>query len=327
MASIRFRNNKWQARVIRKGHEPVARSFLTKLDAERWSRSIESEMDKGAYVSTSEAEQTTLGELITRYMKEVTPSFRGAKEDLIRLNAIRRRPIAKLSLTALTPSKLAIYRDERLTQVKANTLIRELAYLSSIINHARREWSINIPNPVSLVKKPSSPQGRSRILSDEERTRLINAVKPINNRVRWIKPLILLALETGMRRGELLGLTINNIDLVKQVAYLDLTKNGDSRYVPLSLAAIKIIKELPLTPDGRLFPIKAHCVSTVFNRARDRAKLEDLHFHDLRHTAITHLAEKLPNLLELSSVTGHKSLKMLKRYYHPDPQSLAKKLG
>lgn len=327
MASIRYRNNKWQARVIRKGHLPVARSFSTKLDAERWSRSVETEMDRGAYVSTSEAEQTTLGELITRYMLEVTPTLRGAKEDLIRLNAIRRRSIAKLSLTALTPSKIAIYRDERLTQIKANTLIRELAYLSSIINHARREWGINIANPVSLVKKPSSPQGRNRILSDDERGRLIYAAKQINNRVTWLEPLILLALETGMRRGELLGLNIKNIDLYKQVALLELTKNGDSRYVPLSLAAVAIIKNLPLTSDGRLFPINAHCVFPVFNRARNRAKLEDFHFHDLRHTAITHMAEKLPNLLELSSVTGHRSLKMLQRYYHPDPESLAKKLG
>ena len=327
MASIRYRNNKWQARVIRKGHSPVARSFLTKQDAERWSRGIETEMDRGSYVSTTEADQTTLGELITRYMLEVTPTLRGAKEDLIRLNAIRRRSIAKLTLTALTPSKIAIYRDERLTQIKANTLIRELAYLSSIINHARREWGINITNPVSLVKKPTSPQGRNRILSNDEKARLIDAVKPIKNRVKWIEPLILLALETGMRRGELLGLTINNIDLTKQVATLDLTKNGDRRFVPLSLAAVKIIQNLPLSSDGRLFPTNAHCVATVFKRARDRAKLEDFHFHDLRHTAITHMAEKLPNLLELSSVTGHRSLKMLQRYYHPDPESLARKLG
>lgn len=327
MASIRYRSNKWQARVLRKGHEPVSRSFLTKLEAERWSRGIESEMDRGAYVSTIEAEQTTLGELITRYMHEVTPTLRAAKEDLIRLNAIRRRSIAKLSLTALTPSKIASYRDERLTQIKANTLIRELAYLSSIINHARREWGINIANPVSLVKKPSSPQGRTRVLSTEERVRLIHATKPKHNRVSWMEPLILLALETGMRRGELLGLNIKNIDLTKQVALLDITKNGDSRYVPLSLAAVNIITNLPLSPDGRLFPIHAHCVSTVFNRARNRAKLEDFHFHDLRHTAITQLAEKLPNLLELSAVTGHRSLKMLQRYYHPDPESLAKKLG
>lgn len=327
MASIRYRNNKWQARVIRKGHAPVARSFLTKQDAERWSRGIETEMDRGAYVSTSEAEQTTLGELITRYMLEVTPTLRGAKEDLIRLNAIRRRSIAKLSLTALTPSKIAIYRDERLTQIKANTLIRELAYLSSIINHARREWGINIANPVSLVKKPTSPQGRSRILSDDERERLLHAAKQINNRVPWLEPLILLALETGMRRGELLGLNMKHIDLNKQVALLELTKNGDSRYVPLSLAAVSIIKNLPPTPDGRLFSINAHCVHPVFNRAKDRAKLEDFHFHDLRHTAITYMADKLPNLLELSSVTGHRSLRMLQRYYHPDPESLAKKLG
>jgi integrase len=236
-------------------------------------------------------------------------------------------PIARINLSDLTPTKIANYRDERLTQIKAGALIRELSYLSSIINHARREWSINITNPVSLVRKPPSPQGRSRILSDDERVRLINESKQKDNRVAWLEPLILLALETGMRRGELLGLNINDINLDTQVALLKLTKNGDSRYVPLSLAAVKIIKNLPLAPDGRLFPINPHCVSPVFNRARDRAELKDFHFHDLRHTAITIMAEKLTNLIELASVTGHRSLKMLNRYYHPDPQILAKKLG
>jgi len=327
MASIRFRNNKWQARVTRKGFAPETLTFNTKQEAERWARGIEAEMDRGCYASVTEAQHTTLGELIQRYMREVTPTMRGAKDDLIRLNAISRRPISKLSLTALTPSKIASYRDERLTQIKANTLIRELAYLSSIINHARREWGINIANPVALVKKPSSPCGRSRLLTSEERIRLIDATEPIGRRSIWLKPLVLLALETAMRRGELLSLRWKDIDLNKQLAFLPLTKNGDSRYIPLSLFAVEILQGMPRSIDGRVFPLNGFCISQLFKRAIARANLIDFHFHDLRHMAITQMADKLPNVIELSAVTGHRSLKMLQRYYHPDPASLAKKLG
>lgn len=136
MATIRNRHGKWQARVTRKGLTPVSRSFLTLLDAERWARQIESDMDKGAYTNTVLAERTIFKELIQRYMREVTPTMRGAEADLIRLKAICRKSICQINMVALTPSKIAEYRDERLYEVTAGTVIRELCYFSSIINHA-----------------------------------------------------------------------------------------------------------------------------------------------------------------------------------------------
>lgn len=327
MATFRQREGKWQARVRRKGYEPVSKSFNTKQDAEKWVRSIESEMDKGNYVNLSIAEKTTFREVIERYMREVTPIMRGAKEDLIRLNAIKRHPLFDLNMVAVTSTRIAAYRDERLKQVSAGTVIRELAYISSIINHARREWGINIPNPVVLVKKPPSPQGRNRILSSDEKLRLLNALEPTGRKSIWMKPLVEFALETAMRRGEMLGLKWKNIDFEKRIAFLELTKNGESRTVPLSSKAIQVLRQLPKTEYENVFPIKHASVSANFDRARKRANLEDLHFHDLRHTAITLLAEKWPNVLELAAVSGHKELRMLKRYHHPNPVELAKKIG
>ena len=329
MATFRNRHGKWQARVTRKGLIPVSRSFLTLQDAERWARQTETDMDKGAYTSAILAERTTFREVIERYMREVTPSMLSEQEDLIRLRAICRRPLCSLNMLALTASKIAEYRDERLKEVSAGTVIRELCYFSSIINLARREWGINVTNPVALVRKPPSPKGRSRILDDAEKSLLLSELVAtrINRKSPWMKPLVEFALESAMRRGEIIALLWVDVDLNKRVAFLPTSKNGESRLIPLSTSAIQILKELPHSIDGRVFPLNGFTVAAAFMKATKRSNIPEFHFHDLRHTAITNMAEKLPNVLELSAVTGHKTLSMLKRYTHFKPEDLAKKLG
>jgi integrase len=327
MASFRQRNNKWQARIKRDGYPDQVKTFGARSDAERWARSVESEMDKGQFVDTQEAQRTTLGELILRYVREVTPTMKSVTEDTIRLRAIARKPISNWSLANLSATRIASYRDERLKQVSNGTVIRELAYLSSIINHARREWGINTPNPVQHVRKPPSPAGRSRKLSADERVKLLAAVEPRGRQNNWTKPVVVLALETAMRRSELLALRWEHINLTSQTALLPDTKNGTPRTVPLSTTAVELLRSLPRNISGEVFSIKYFTLDAAFKRAVIRAGLEDFHFHDLRHTAITSMAEKLPNLIELSAVTGHKSLSMLKRYYHPNVEDLARKLG
>ena len=260
-------------------------------------------------------------------MAEVLPSMKGAPEDSIRLRAICRRPICKNSIAALTPAKIAAYRDLRLTEVAPGTVVRELAYLSSIINHGRREWGINANNPVALVRKPTQPKGRERVLTSAERERLLVELQPTGRRNVWMLSVVVLALETGMRRSELLALRWGDINLERRTATLHMTKNGESRVVPLSTSAIQTLAAMPRSICGAVFPITACALAANFDKAVERAKLPDLHFHDLRHTAITHMATKLPNLIELAAVSGHKSLKMLQRYYHPDAKTLAKKLG
>lgn len=327
MASFRQHGNRWQARVRRQGYPDITKSFQGRQDAERWARSVESDIDRGSYVSHTEAQKTTLADLIQRYMAEVLPSMKGAPEDSIRLKAICRRPICKNSIAALTPAKVAEYRDLRLTEVAAGTVVRELAYLSSIINHGRREWGIHANNPVALVRKPTQPKGRQRVLTSAERERLLAELQPTGRRNVWMLSVVLLALETGMRRSELLALRWGDINLDRRTATLHMTKNGDSRVVPLSTSAAQTLAAMPRSICGAVFPITACALAANFDKAVARAQLPDLHFHDLRHTAITLMATKLPNLIELAAVSGHKSLKMLQRYYHPSPQALALKLG
>ncbi len=327
MASFRQHGNGWQGRVRRRGYPDIVKTFQTKADAEKWARALESEIDKGHFASINEAQRNTLGDLIERYLVEVTPSMKGATEDTIRLKAIMRKPIARWSMANLSAARIAAYRDERLQEVSAGTVIRELAYLSAIINHARREWGINVLNPVQMVRKPQSPQARSRVLTDEEVSKLLMALEPTGRRSNWTKPAVQLALATAMRRGELLSLKWEHIDLQGRTAFLPDTKNGDSRTVPLSSVAVQVLAELPRHISGVVIPVKYFTLDAAFKRGIRRGELEGIRFHDLRRTAITRMAEKLPNVIELAAVSGHKSLMVLKRYYRPSAAELAQKLG
>lgn len=327
MASFRLRSNKWQARVSIKGYPAEVKSFGTKMEAQRWAREVEASMDVGTYQDRSSANEQTLHDVLQRYMEEVTPTKRGAKREAEGIRFMQRQKFAMHAMTKLSPAAIAKYRDERLKIVSAGTIIRELSILSSVISHARKEWSLPISNPCELVRKPAAPRGRDRLLSTDEEASLLAALEPIGRRSPWMQPLVVLALETAMRRGELLALRWENIHLVRQIAFLPMTKNGSTRTVPLSLKAVATLAALPRDSDDRVFPLSEMAMEAAFRRACTRANIVNLHFHDLRHTATSRMAEKLPNVIELASVTGHQTIQMLKRYYHPKAEMLAKKLG
>lgn len=327
MASIRRRGDSYQARVIRQGFPPETKTFTTKADAERWAREIESAMDSHRHVNSRPAETTTLGDLLRRYRESVTPMKRGAFDETIRLQALERRKMSRLSVANVTPEVVAAFRDERLRECSASTVIRDLAVLSSIFNHARREWRFGIENPVGLVRRPSAPPGRDRVLTLEEEARLLHHALPCGRRNPLLHPLIVLALETAMRRGELLGIAWTDVHLDRAVLRLPLTKNGSTRWVPLSTRAVATLAALERSTAPNPFPVSIAALDKMFGRLCVRAEVDNLRFHDLRHTATTRLADKLPNVIELAAVTGHRSIRMLQRYYHPTAEALAVKLG
>lgn len=329
MASIRQRAGKWQARVTRKGYPQEVKSFNNRTDALRWARELELAMDRGSYHGAGEADRLPLRDLMDRYLRQVTPTKRGATDEAIRLRALQRSRLASFTLETLTPSEIAAFWDQRLATVRAGAVIRDLSLLSSVINHARREWGVTAENPCALVRKPRAPTGRSRLLTPDEQTSLLLALAPTGRRNPLMQPLVMLALETAMRRGELLALQWKHVDLERKVAFLEITKNGQSRAVPLSSKAILLLASLKTgrVNGGKVFPIQAASVHTAFRRACTRAGVADLRFHDLRHCAATRMADKLSNVLELSAVTGHQTIQMLKRYYHPSATALAEKLG
>lgn len=339
MSVIRNRGDfQFQAIVRRRGYEEQSRTFTTKKEARSWAINIESEMVRGVFVSRVEAERTMLCEVIERYILEVCPKHKGCYSETLRLRALARLPLGRRFMATLKPLDFARYRDDRLEIRKPGTVQRELALFSAVIEVGRKEWGLNIQNPISMISKPTVKNERNRRLSTHEEALLMaefdKDTREANGQLAaggvrntWIKPLVLLALETAMRRGELLSLRWENIDLAKQVAFLPDTKNGDSRSVPLSKAAVGLLQGLPRSIDGRVFATTADAVKKAFSRAVERAGLVDFHFHDTRHEATTRLGRRLPNIIELAGVTGHRDVNMLKRYYNITAQELALKIG
>ncbi len=358
MATISKRGEKqWQAKVRMKGYPPLSRTFDYKADAEKWAMATERELQTAGFVDRREAEKTPLVAVLRRYAKEITPQKKGAEAEAVRIEVMLRDPVlSHLKMAALTSATLAEWRDRRRQEVSGASVAREMTILSAVINHARREWNITIENPLPYVKRPAPSKSRERRLMSEEEAYLLAALEPATRqpsgiyskggtRNPWLRPLVRFALETAMRRGELLALDWHHVDLNRQVAHLPDTKNGEARNVPLSSAAVAILKDMPRNIAGPVFPTTPMALRLGFERATKRAAakyladceaagrkpapgfLEDLHFHDLRHEATSRLADKLANVLELAAVTGHKNLQMLKRYYHPKAEDLAKKLG
>lgn len=359
MANIRKRGDKWQARIQIKGTEQVAKSFSSKSDAEAWAKITESEIIRGVFIKRTDAERTTLGEALDRYKEEVTPTKRGAVTECQRIKAWKAEKLASKSLAALRSVDFAQWRDKRLQAVKPATVRLELAVISNLFNIARKEWGFEgLGNPIASIRLPSAQNARDRLFLDGEESLLLDALKPVEREENgqwgrgcgnpWLLPLVRLALETAMRRGELLALRWENIRMVDRVAHLPMTKNGNRRDVPLSSRAVEILYSLrPKTggnvkqlQKGPVFLVTANAVKMGFTRAVERARrgyieaggtddrmLTDLHFHDLRHIAVTRLADRLPNIVELASVSGHTDVRMLRRYYHPKAEDLAKKLG
>ena len=286
-------------------------------------------MDRGLYVDRTEAEKNLLRDIINRYLLEVTPTKRGAGPETARLRALTTRPIAQIKMAALSSTHIASYRDERLKTVSSASINKELNHLAHVIETARREWGIQLSeNPVRMVRRPAAPRSRDRRLKAGEHRRLLAACEEARNAA--LKPIVALAVETAMSQGELAGLHWQHIDLRKRVAHLPLTKNGEARSVPLSKRAAAVLAQLakPVDREGPVFPgLTTEAIKRAFIRACSRAGLENFHFHDLRHEATSRLFEKGLNPIEVASITGHKTLQMLRRYTHLNAADLAKKLG
>jgi len=326
MATLTKRGDgQWQAKVRKKGYAVQSKTFSTKAMAATWARNVEAEMDRGVFLSTSIAENTRLTELIDRYLKEVAPTKKSATDICYRGKLLKKK-LGERVLATITPLTIKEYRDERLETVKGDTVRKEMSLLSRILKLAQQEWDIYLPrgNPVDSVGMPPKGKGRDRRLQPGEQERLLTAAKEYGG---FIEDLILLALETGARRGELVNLQWASINLLKRTAILSDTKNGDDREVPLSSAAIELIKRQPHHITGLLFPIRGDSVTQAFSRVCKNAKIKDLRFHDLRHEATSRFFEQGFETMEVSAITGHKDLAMLKRYTHLKAEDLAKRLG
>ncbi len=333
MASIRKRpgpkgKSVWQAQIIRLGYKPQYRTFDTKGEADAWSRRAESEMDAGAWQDRSEGDRTSLAEALVRYSLEITP--RKAPATVLRerqkIKRMQHCSLAPIALSRLTGRDVADYIREREGRgIKSATVLGELAMISHLYTVARSAWDMSyLINPVPLAKaaKPKIPRGRERRLVGDEEERLLAAASPEFGAV------IKFALATAMRRGEIADMRWEHVDLPRRAVLLPKTKNEDARTVPLSPAALDVLKSLPRRINGSVFGLSSNAISMAWKRTVKKANIRGLTFHDLRHEAISRLFEDTNlDMMEIRAISGHKTLQMLARYTHLRTHRLADRLA
>lgn len=346
-----------------------SKTFITKAEAEAWATMIESEM--GAWVHRGKAKAVTLHEALRRYETEISQRKKGSVQEASVLKGWMGITLARRPLASILSVDIATLRDEWLKDYKPATVLRRLAVLSHVFSVARKEWGMeNLPNPVELLRKPQPDNARTRRLvaglahetNERDRGTDRGAYDGELDRIAaasesaLLPSIVWLAVETAMRRSEIVSLRWEHVDLRHRVVHLPATNNGTARDVPLSSRAVAVLESLKasgsagnsasgvgLERNGPIFDIRSDAVTRAFERAVTRARklyeeecwnargtpdtrfLVDLRFQDLRHEAASRLASIFP-LHELASITGHKDPRMLMRYYPSRAEDLAKRL-
>ncbi len=323
MASIRKRNGKWQAQIRRKGQPTISKSFHKKADARAWAIRTEHQTDGQELAPKNKTlDELRLRDLLIRYRDEVSTTKRGGDVEHVLINAFLKLPIANKPLSAISRTDFIHYRNKRLKAVKPQTIKRQFTVLSSVFKIAKEEWEIPVSNPVHGIKLQYIDERRNRRLRPGELDKLLEAATSCNN--PYIKPVILIAIETGMRRGEILAIQWIHIDLNLSVLTIPVSKNGFSRTIPLTPSAKDILVSLD-REHQHVFPITANALRKAWERVKTRASINDLRFHDLRHEAISRFFEMGLNIAEVASISGHRDFKMLFRYTHPKAEDIVNK--
>jgi len=328
MATFIKRKGTWRAQVRRQGITKSG-TFDTKAEAVAWATKIEAEILAG---QRGETPDKPLSALLDRYAEEVSSTKRGERWERLRLALIGRDALGAVRLPALNASHFAAWRDRRLREVSAASVRREWTLLHHALNVAVKEWRWLPENPLATVRRPAPPRARDRRLSDDEIERLLFALgydhdtPPVTATAR-VGAALLFAVETAMRAGEIVGLTWDRVHLEECFLRLPLTKNGTAREVPLSAEALRILRQMPRAEDRpSVFGLSGENLDALFRKAKARAMIGDLHFHDSRHEAITRLSKKL-EVLDLARMVGIRDLRILMVYYNATAAEIAGRLG
>lgn len=338
MASIEKRTTddgetSYRVKVRIKGFPVQTATFERVTDAKKWAQSTESAIRENRHFKTSEAKRHTLAELLDRYARDVLPTKPKTAPFQARQLNWWKAEIGSYALADVTPALIVQYRDKLAAGITVRgkprnpaTVNRYLAVLSHAFTVAVKEWQWLDDTPMRKVTKGREARGRVRFLSDDERPRLLKACKESPN--AYLYPVVVLALSTGMRSGEIMGLTWDVVDLNQGYAILHETKNGERRRVAITGHALDQLKEISKVRriDSKLLfpsketspqkPQKGMDLRAPWLAALKVAGIEDFKFHDLRHSAASYLAMNGASLAEIAEVLGHKTLQMVKRYAH-----------
>ncbi|MCS6600307.1 tyrosine-type recombinase/integrase [Burkholderia pseudomallei] len=359
MAYISQRGAYWRAEIRRRGYKPVYRTFDTKQQAQAWARRVEAEMDSGGYIDRSESERTTLRDALERYRRDIVPEKRHPYQENRRIDRWLRQELAHRTLASLRGADFAKYRDERRAMGRAENTIRlELQIVSHLFEIARKEWGMEgLLNPLDNIRKPAGSHSRDRRLLPMEFEKLHALL--LASRNPWAGPAFELAIETSLRQGALLAICWEWVDLrCRLIKFPPEARGAVNKSVPaalpLSRRAIAVFRNLAAIAEGaearlarsshgpadvrltglkgRVFGTSANAIICVWKRtlkiaSADNPAVASLRWHDLRHEATSRLFEKGLHPMEVASITGHRSMQMLKRYTHLNPESLIQKLG
>ena len=320
MASFRkITGGKWRAEIARKGNR-ASKVFDTKQAARDWASQQEYAILHGPTVR----ETATFAEVMGRYAREVSPLRRGERWEVIRLAKLSKYPIAAIRMADLVASDFAGWRDARLREVKPSSVSREMTLMSSVMSVARKEWGLIDVNPMADVRKPSKPPPRDRLVTAYEMEAMqISAGDDLNTATARAFHAFRFSCATAMRAGEVVKMEWQHVDLEKQTVHLPMTKNGTSRDVPLSSAAVALLRALPHADP--VFGLTSAQLDPLFRKLRDRAGVVGLTYHDSRAAALTMLSQKV-SVLDLARISGHKNINMLMVYYRESTAEIAKRL-
>ncbi len=316
--------------VVRREGQSRTATFRTKSEALKWANSIEVAIDQGKHLPPAESKRKTVRQLMERYKETVIPRQKDQVNPTRHANFWIER-LGEVKLSRVGAAILVEVRDELAKDKAPSTVNRYLAVISHACTLAEREWEWMESNPVRKVGRLKEPQGRVRYLSDSERKRLLKATRASEH--LHLHVIVLIALTTGARRNEILDLRWKDVDLKTKRAVLENTKNNERRsltLVPQVTDELKKLKKVRRIDDDRIFVdprIKERTTvgyhrsgyfyfEKAWREAREKAKLKDFRFHDLRHSCASYLAMNGATTAEIAAVLGHKTLVMVKRYSH-----------
>lgn len=320
----RVESGSWRAEVCVDGIRKSKR-LPTKAEARAWAIEMEAELAAGPRPGAG----ITLAELFRRYEVEISPGKAGHKWESDRFAVISKLPLGQMPLSEIQREHIEDWINWRLESVQGSTVNRELNLLGACFTQARR-WRLMTNQPMTDLRRPKNPQHRDRLVSAFEVQQLKDAAGysddgPVATQTQRAMLAFMLALETAMRAGEIIGICPEHINTRDRTVHLPKTKNGSARTVALSSEAVRLLRRLPWESGVAIFGLGSEVLSQLFRRNTRRAGIIDLTFHDSRHEAITRLAEKL-DVLDLARMVGHKDVKQLMTYYNKRAKDIAKLL-
>lgn len=317
----------YKAEIRIKGYPPVYQTFDRLSDAQRWVEDTEAALRSGGYVGETPPDDMAFSRALDRYELEVSSQKRAntRAREITSANTLR-GSFSGLNLKDISSARVATFRDKRLQSVGPSTIQKDLALLSHLYTIARTEWALEVNNPVAGIRKPAMPDGRLRFLTKDEARNLLEICR--NSRNQKLYHYVQLLLQTGMRPSEGAGLKWGQIDIDARIVDLTITKTKPRR-VPLTIKGIEILLDImpeqcskrePVFLPDKISATVQRRPNLFFRRAFDnavkKAKLDDFHMHDLRHTAASYLLMGGVDLRTLAEILGHSSMQMVQRYTH-----------